>query len=170
MAASVKSAGTALFLILAGVAAPAVVDVRRAQPAHAAPSAQSADAAQVEAIRVQLFRERSGTFSHDVIETGEGFWNVIINEDPSDSFLITVVVRGKPDTYDKTAFVTISVFDDKTGKKLAERRNPGGLLFPADGRRIKPFMVHDQNCTPIRITARSNAGAKTVKVPFRCGE
>jgi hypothetical protein len=103
MAASVKSAGTALFLMLAGVAAPPVADVRLAQPAHAAQSAQSADAAQVEAIRVRLFRERSGTFSHDVIETGEGFWNVIINEDPSDSFLITVVVRGKPDTYDKTA-------------------------------------------------------------------
>jgi hypothetical protein len=154
----------ALLLVLGGIATVAPSLMPHAQ---AAPATQ---AAQVEEIRVQLFREISGTFSEDVIATGEGFWNVIIAEDPADAFLVTVVVRGKPDEYDRKAFVTIGVFDDKTGKKLAERSYRGGLLFRADGRRIKPFMVYDQTCTPIRITARSNAGAKTVKVPFRCGE
>jgi hypothetical protein len=153
----------ALSLALAGVAGAAPRSKSRVEPVATAP-------AQIEDIRVQLFREASGTFSEDVIATGEGFWNVIIAEDPSDAFLVTVVVRGKPEDNDPKAFVVISVFDDKTGKKLVEKSYRGGLLFRADGRRIKPFMVYEQNCTPIRITARSNAGAKTVRVPFRCGE
>jgi hypothetical protein len=154
MAASVKLPTAALLVMLPGLA----------------PAPAAAQVAEVEAIRVQLFHERSGKLSDDVIATGEGFWNVIIGEDPSQAFLISVVVRGKPETFDKAGFVTISVFDDKSGKKLTERTYRGGLLFGTEGRVIKPLMVYDQNCTPVRITARGKAGAKTVKVPFRCGE
>jgi hypothetical protein len=135
-----------------------------------AQTSQRADAVQVEAIRVQLFHERSGTLSEDLVAAGTEPFNVIIGSDPSESFLVSVVLRGQPPKFDQSGFVNIAVYDDKKGTKLAERRIRGGLLFGDQGLLIKPFMVYDRNCTAVRITAATRAGAKTVRVPFRCGE
>jgi hypothetical protein len=82
--------------------------------ASTAPAA--AQSAQVESFRAQLFKESNGTLSDDIIANNPGFWNVIIGTYKANSVLISVVVSGKPDSYDTKGTVLLTIVDDETGK------------------------------------------------------
>ena len=77
--------------------------------AFIAPAA--AQSAQVESIRAQLFKESAGTLSDDIIANNPGLWNVIIGTYQANSVLISVVVSGKPDSYDKKGTVLVTIID-----------------------------------------------------------
>jgi hypothetical protein len=129
----------------------------------------AAQQAQVESIRVQLYKENTGTLSDDIITNNPGLWNVIIGENQANSFLITFVISGKPDSYDRDGTVVVSVFDDDVKKRVMQRRFRG-FLFGKEGRTFKPLMVDNLTCSRVRIVARSRAGEKSETVTFRCGE
>jgi hypothetical protein len=133
-----------------------------------------AQAVHVEEIRVQLFYEHSGALSEDFAKTKDAsFWNTIIGEgsakEPANSFLVSVVLRGKPNSFVQSESVVVTVYDESKKSRVLERRF-GGLAFGDDGRLVKPVFIENRTCAPIRISARSNANTKTITVPFKCGE
>jgi hypothetical protein len=129
----------------------------------------AAQPVQVESIRAQLFKEASGTLSEDIIAAGAGLWNAIIGDYQANSVLISVVVSGKPDSYDTKGTVLVTIIDDETRKRITQRRFTG-LLFGNDGRVTKPILVDDHNCSRMRIVARTPTGVKTAIIGFKCGE
>lgn len=135
----------------------------------------SAQDATVESIGVQLFYEYNGTFSDDLAKRKElSLWNTMIGEgdakQPANSFLVTVTVKGAPETFDKAAALTVTVTGDKRKNKVAEKVFKG-ILFGSEGRVVKPLFVHDWICAPLTITAKLKSGSsKIFKLPFRCGE
>jgi hypothetical protein len=128
----------------------------------------------VEDIRVQLFYENSGVLSEALTKIKDlTLWNTIIGEGsakgPATSFLISVVLRGKPASFVKAERVVVTVFDESKKAKIVQRRFDS-FSFDDEGRVIKPVFVEDNTCTPIRITARSKGDTKTITMPFKCGE
>jgi len=63
----------------------------------------TAQPAQVESIRVHLFKENTGTLSDDIVTNNPGLWNVIIGDNQAHSFLVSVVISGKPGEKSETA-------------------------------------------------------------------
>ena len=135
--------------------------------AAAVPAA--AQQSKVESIRVHLFKENTGTLSDDIVTNNPGLWNVIIGDNQAESFVVSVVISGKPDSYDRDGRVVVSVYDDDA-RKLVARRTFRGFLFGKDGRTYKPVFVEHLTCSRVRIVARSRAGEKSETVTFRCGE
>ena len=135
--------------------------------AFAVPAA--AQQSQAESIRVHLFKENTGTLSDDIVTNNPGLWNVIIGDNQANSFLVSVVISGKPDTYDRDGTVVVSVFDDETKRRIA-RRSFRGFLFGKDGRTYKPVLVDNLTCSRVRIVARTRVGEKSETVTFKCGE
>jgi hypothetical protein len=129
----------------------------------------AAQQSQVESIRVHLFKENTGTLSDDIVTNNPGLWNVIIGDNQANSFLVSVVISGKPDSYDRDGRVVVSVYDDDA-KKLVVKRSSRGFLFGKDGRIYKPIFVENLTCSRVRIVARMRAGEKSETVTFRCGE
>jgi hypothetical protein len=131
--------------------------------------------ATIESISVQLFYEYNGTLSDDLTKRKElGLWNTMIGEgdakQPANSFLVTVTVRGAPETFDKAAVLTVTVTGDKRKNKVAEKVF-SGILFGSEGRVIKPVFVSDWVCAPLTVTAKMKSGSsKTFQLPFQCGE
>lgn len=129
----------------------------------------AAQQSQVESIRVHLFKENTGTLSDDIVTNNPGLWNVIIGDNQANSFLVSVAINGKPDTYDRDGRVVVSVFDDDA-KKLVVRRSFRGFLFGKDGRTYKPVLVDHLTCSRVRIVTRTRVAEKSETVTFRCGE
>jgi hypothetical protein len=129
----------------------------------------TAQPAQVESVRVHLFKENTGTLSDDIVTNNPGLWNVIIGDNQAESFLVSIVISGKPDSYDDKGFVVVSVYDDDK-KKLVAKRTFRGFLFGKEGRTYKPVFVEHLTCSRVRIVARTRAGEKSETVTFRCGE
>ena len=96
-------------------------------------------------------------------------WNVIIGTYQANSVLISVVISGKPDSYDKKGTVLVTIIDDENKKRIVQRRFTG-FLFGKDGRVTKPILVDDHNCSRMRVVARTRAGVRTEIIPFKCGE
>jgi hypothetical protein len=134
----------------------------------------TAQSVRVEDIRVQLFYEHSGTLSDDLTKVKDlSLWNTIISEgiakEPADSFLVSVVLRGKPASFEQSERVVVTVFDESKKSKVLQRRFDS-FLFGDEGRVVKPVFVENRTCMPIRISARSKSNAKTINLPFKCGE
>ncbi len=133
----------------------------------------TAQALKIEDIRVQLFYERSGTLSPDLTKQKDlSLHNTMLGEgaakEPANSFLVAVVISGQPSSFDKSK-VDVTVINTKTRKKIAGMTF-GNLLFDDQGKIVKPLMVDNQVCVPVRITAKSGASEKTAEIPFQCGE
>ena len=129
----------------------------------------AAQQSKVESIRVHLFKENTGTLSDDIVTNNPGLWNVIMGENQAHSFLVSIVISGKPDSYDRDGRVVVSVFDDDAKKRVVQR-SFRGFLFGKDGRTYKPVLVDYLTCSRVRIVARTQAGGKSETVTFRCGE
>jgi hypothetical protein len=128
----------------------------------------------VEDIRVQLFYESTGKLSADLAKVKDvSFWNTIIGEgfakEPANSFLVSVVLRGKPASFVNSERVVVTVFDESKKSKALQRRFRS-FLFSDEGLVVKPVFVENQTCAPVRISAQSKANTKTITLPFKCGE
>jgi hypothetical protein len=133
-----------------------------------------AQALKVGDIKVQLFYELSGTLSDDLTKQKNlSLWNTLIGEgdakEPASSFLVSVVILGKPDSYDKQRAVSV-VVTDKTKKSVVMQRQFSGLAFDRSGRVVKALFVENRTCASIEITARSGDSVRTEALPFECGE
>jgi hypothetical protein len=129
----------------------------------------AAQETRVESIRAQLFNERTGTLSDDITTGSIGLWNVIIGENQASSVLISVVLVGRPEHYDDTGTLVVTVYDDETKKRIKQRRFVG-FLFDKEGRLFKPLLVDENNCSRMRVVARTKTGEKSVTIPFKCEE
>jgi hypothetical protein len=135
----------------------------------------AAQNATIEDIRVQLFYEYSGALSDDLTKRKDlALWNTMIGagdaKQPANSFLVSVAVKGQPETFDKAAALTVSVTEDKRKRKVAEKAF-SGILFGPEGNVVKAIFVMDTVCVPLTVTAKLKSGAsKTVSLPFKCGE
>ena len=118
---------------------------------------------------MHLFKENTGTLSDDIVTNSPGLWNVIIGDNQANSFLVSIVISGKPDSYDKNGTVVVSVFDDETKRRVVQR-SFRGFLFGKDGSTYKPVLVDDLTCSRVRIVARMRAGGKSETITFKCGE
>ncbi len=135
----------------------------------------TAQNATVEDIHVQLFYEYSGALSDDLTKRKDlALWNTMIGEggskEPANLFLVSVAVKGQPETFDKGAALTVTVTEDKRKKKVAEKAF-SGILFGPEGKVVKAIFVHDTVCVPLTVTAKLKSGAsKSFSLPFKCGE
>jgi hypothetical protein len=154
-----------------------IISTLAAVAVAAASTAFAAEAPKIAAIRAQLYFERTGTFSDDVLASGERtLFNTIIGEGgagaPSNFTLVTVEVAGKDLPID-TVKVQITARGYK--RKIVGQRTVRVAIYDEATKFHAPLFLHDTGCDEIEITARlivKGAVKETKKkvIPFLCGE
>ena len=155
--------------LVLGIAALAVVTL--ASVSCAGPVA--AQAVRVDEIRAHVFYNRSGTLSDDILKTKPALFNIMIGagdlKETADSVLVVVALKGPPYGFDQSETIMVTITDEKTKKKVVERKF-NGFLFDDKGRLVKPIFLENKVCAPLRVVAKGKGGEKTVTIPFMCGE
>jgi len=140
---------------------------------------QAAPAITIEGIKVQLFLERSGTFSDTLVGAKRSLFNTPLGEgdagEPAESVLVTLTFQGPKNSRasDKLArdLAAVKVTQTlKTGQKILLNRAFMGMIFGETGIAHKAFMLDNATCAPIEIEARVGRSKKAAKIDFRCGE
>lgn len=130
-------------------------------------------------LQAQLFLEKSGKFSGNVIGSGKNFHNTVIGEgdagEPADAVLITIVFEGTKNTRasDKVASALAQIKISqagKQGKKILLNKAYGGMLFGDNGLAHKAIMVDNATCAPLEIEAKIGKSSKSATIEFNCGE
>ena len=130
-------------------------------------------------IRAQIFLERSGRLSDNLIGANKALHNTVIGEgdagEPAEAVLVTLVFTGAKNakSSDKIARDLASVTvkqKAKTGEKILLRRAYGGFLFGESGRIHKAFMLDNATCAPLEIEVKVGRSARTAKLDLTCGE
>jgi hypothetical protein len=128
----------------------------------------------VAGIEARLFYNHSGTLSKPVGPKTE-LWNAVIGEggiaEPSNSTFIVVLVQGEPGSYEPKARVDQAVTDQSTGKLLQSHSAEVGVLN-VEGKYRVGFWIPKTGCVPLRLraTVAGSKAAKTLTLPFACGE
>lgn len=140
-------------------------------------SAQDAAPATITDIRAQLYYERTGTFSEDVIsEAGFVFWNTIIGEgeaaDASSFTLVTAEVAGRNVPFGEVSVELVARTAD--GEELGAA-SALVTIYDAATTFYAPLLLADTGCRPVAITARLvgegvDPTPVSETIPFRCGE
>jgi hypothetical protein len=140
-------------------------------------TALAAEAPKIAAIRAQLYFERTGTFSNDVLASGENtLWNTIIGEGgagaPSNFTLVTVEVQGKDVPMDA---VKVQITARGFKRRIVGQRTIRVSIYDDATKFIAPLFLHDTGCDEIEVSARlvgKGVDKTTVKkvIPFKCGE
>ena len=130
-------------------------------------------------IRAQLFLERSGKLSEDIVPADKSLRDTLTGEgeigDPADAVLVTLVMTGPKNTKSSTKIardlVVVTVKQKtKTGEKILLSRPFGGFLFGETGRIHKAFLVDNATCAPLSIEVRVGKSTKNAKLDFACKE
>jgi hypothetical protein len=117
----------------------------------------------VEDVRMQLFLERSGTLSDNIVGAKKTFRNTTLGEgdagEPAEAVLVTVVVTGPKNSVssDKIArdLASVTVTQaSKQGQKVLLRRAFGGFRFGEDGKAHKAFMLDNATCAPLEVEVK----------------
>ena len=119
-------------------------------------------------IIVNAFDEAEGKLEDALPKTGEApvFFNSL-----STSLFVWVVVQGEAGSFEAGRMANITVME---GKKIKTSRNVQIGLIGSEGVYFIPIYVYGSLCSEVKITAKITgqkaSPAKTVKVPFMCGE
>ncbi|HRJ69396.1 MAG TPA: hypothetical protein PK812_07285 [Beijerinckiaceae bacterium] len=133
----------------------------------------------VQDVKVQLFLERTGTLSENLVGSKKALFNTPIGAgdagEPAEAVLVTLVFQGPKNSRasDKLArdLAAIKVTQTaKTGPKILMNRAFAGLLFGESGIVHKAVMLENATCAPLEIEARVGRSRKAVKIDFQCGE
>lgn len=133
----------------------------------------------VESIKAQLFLERSGRLSDDLVGAKKALRNTVIGEgdagEPADALLVTLTFSGAKNTKssDKIARDLASVTvrqQARTGEKILLKRVYGGFLFGEQGRIHKAFLLDNATCAPLEVEVKVGRSRKEAKLDFSCGE
>lgn len=128
-------------------------------------------------LKVQLFLERSGTLSENVVGSKKKFFNTMLGQgdagEPADAVLVTLVFEGTKNTRgsDKLARDLAQVKVTQTtpaGQKILLNRVYGGFLFGDNGLAHKAFLIDNATCAPLEIDAKIGKTRKTAKIEFSC--
>ena len=156
---------------------PALAQKKNTEPLGA--SIPTSGPISVKDIRMQLFLEKSGKFSDNIVNSKKIFRNTVIGEgdagEPADSVLVTVTFEGTKNTRasDRVASALAQVKATQTtkqGKKILLNRAIGGMLFGDNGQSHKAFILDAATCAPLEIEAKIGRSTKTVTIDFSCGE
>ncbi len=130
-------------------------------------------------IRAQLFLERSGRLSENLVGAGKTLRNTATGEgeagEPADAVLVTLVFTGAKNSKssDRIARDLASVTvrqKTKAGEKIALSRVYGGFLFGESGRIHKAFLLDNATCAPLDIEVKVGKSAKAARIDFACGQ
>lgn len=139
----------------------------------------TASAINIKDLRAQLFLEKSGKLSDNIVGTKKIFRNTVIGEgdagEPADSVMVTITFEGSKNSRasDKVASALGQVKvtqSTKQGKKILMNRVFGGMLFGDNGLSHKAFIVDAATCAPLEIEAKIGRSTKTANIDFSCGE
>jgi hypothetical protein len=131
----------------------------------------------IQDVKVQLFLEKSGKFSENIVGAKRNLTDVPTGGgdagEPAESILVTIVFQGPKNGRgsDKLArdLAAVKVVQNtKTGPKILLNRPYGGMMFGEDGLNHKAFILDNATCWPIEIEARVGRSRKTAKVDFSC--
>lgn len=130
-------------------------------------------------IRAQLFLERSGKLSEDIVPADKTLRDTLTGEgeiaEPADAVLVTLVMTGPKNTKSSTKIardlVVVTVKQKtKAGEKILLSRPFGGFLFGETGRIHKAFLIDNATCAPLSIEVRVGKSSKAAKLDFACKE
>lgn len=140
--------------------------------------AQAGPPVAVKDIRMQLFLEKSGTWSENIVGAKKSFHNTVIGEgdagEPASSVLVTIEVSGPPNGTASTALardmanVTVTQ-ETKSGAKR-QLRAVSGFRFNEKGLAYRAFVVENGTCAPLEVEVKLGRSRKVAKVDFKCGE
>jgi hypothetical protein len=127
-------------------------------------------AVRIAEVRAQLFQERTGTFSNDLLGPNPPeLGNVIIGDDPANAFLLVVTLEGPPRSFQRDAVLQVTV-RSRGGRPAPYNRRARGFLFGESGRTNQAMLVHDHVCQPVEIDIRIGRERRRVDLGFRCYE
>lgn len=159
-------------------ATPALAQ-QKSQSKAPAPAAASSVPVALQDLKVQLFLERSGTLSENIVGTKKKFHNTVLGEgdagEPADALFITLQFQGEKNSRssDKLARdiaqVKVTQFT-KAGNKILLNRVYGGFIFGESGLAHKAFVIDNVTCAPVEIEAKIGKTRKVAKIDFTCGE
>lgn len=130
-------------------------------------------------IKAQLFLERSGALSDNLVGANKVLRNTVIGEgdagEPAESVLLTLVFSGKKNSVSSNKIArdlaTLTVRQQaRTGERILLKRAFGGFLFGETGRISKAVLLDNATCAPLEIEVKVGRAAKTAKLDFSCGE
>jgi hypothetical protein len=130
-------------------------------------------------IRIQLFLERSGKLSDNLVGAGKALHNTVIGEgaagEPAEAVLVTLGFTGpknsrSSDTIARDLAAVTVKQKAKTGEKILLKRAYGGFLFGESGRIHKAFLLDNATCAPLEVEVKVGRAVKTAAVEFSCGE
>ncbi|HRK25062.1 MAG TPA: hypothetical protein PLQ11_08935 [Beijerinckiaceae bacterium] len=128
-------------------------------------------------MKVQMFLERSGTWSENLVNTRKKLHNTVLGQgdagEPADAVLVTLVFEGTKNTRgsDKLArdLAQVKVTQaTKAGNKILLNRVYGGFLFGDNGLAHKAFVIDNATCLPLEIEAKIGRTRKAAKIEFTC--
>jgi len=128
----------------------------------------------IASVEARLFYNYSGTLSKP-ITAKTVLWNAVVGEgniaEPSNSTFVDVRVQGEPGAFVANSRVNLVVSDSATGKVLQDQTAEIGVLDTA-GKYHAGFWIPKTGCVPLRLRASivGSKAAKTIAVPFACGE
>jgi len=128
--------------------------------------------AKIDAIRMQLFYQTSGTLSADMTPTPDGWANTVIGEgrarEPADDMIVSVVLSSEAEAVSLDPPVTLIVRGENN-MVLAKRVFES--VYLRHHRVVLPLFVTGIGCVGPVIAEASFAGQKTVsKVSLLCNE
>jgi hypothetical protein len=141
-------------------------------------SAASAQVA-VDDIRLQLFKERSGTLSENIAGSKKAFINTPAGgsetDEPAEAVLVILAFTGPKNSKssDKIARDLASVTVTqvaKTGPRTLLKRAYGGFQFGEDGKSYKVFLLENATCGALEIDVKLGRSRKTTKIDFKCDD
>ncbi len=133
----------------------------------------------IDDIRLQLFKERSGSLSENVAGSKKTFVNTPKGEgdigEPAEAMLVTLAFTGPKNSKssDKIARDMASVTVTqvaKTGPRVLLKRAYGGFQFGEDGKSHKAFLLDSATCGALEVDVRLGRSRKTTKVDFTCDD
>lgn len=164
-----------LLLVSAGVQAQQKNDNRA--PVPAAAEAPTSGPIALQDLKVQLFLERTGTLSENIVGSRKKFHNTMLGQgdagEPADAVLVTLVFEGTKNTRgsDKLARDLAQVKVTQTtpaGQRILLNRVYGGFLFGDNGLAHKAFLIDNATCAPLEVEAKIGRTRKTAKIEFSC--
>jgi hypothetical protein len=130
----------------------------------------------VDDLQVQLFMEKSGKLSENLVGTRKKLVNTPAGEgdagEPADSLVITLTFAGPKNTTssDKIArdVASISVTQmTKAGPKVL-RKAYAGFRFGENGKSFKVFSMDGATCLPLEVEVKVGKSRKAAKIDFEC--
>jgi len=134
----------------------------------------------ISAIHAHLFRNKSGTWSEDVLDPKYGgSWNTIAGPNSANATLVVVEVSGPPrGTYTgyfgpETKYMVRLVAREGENRLLLDQTQVIPVLDDR-GRVLLAFLLHQSGCRPVQLAA-SIVGKRAAKpviqsLNFACGE